>query len=211
MASIKDKLLTGLVGPVIISHRYGKAYLRSKPSKVKNPRTPGQVNQRGKFKAASNFVSLNLLELIRPYWNPEGRRNSMSGQNLFCKLNTHAFNSEGIVDMSKIKLTCGDLGDLGGFDGLKMEMFQRGHFRLIWNNNSRDKKTSGLNEFKLFAMKSDLKVIEIQSEVIRKNEVFEFAINISDYSHLFCFFWNEKLQLASESECIDCLDFEINC
>lgn len=71
MASIKDKLLSGLVGPVIISHRYGKTYIRSKPSKVKNPRTPGQINQRGKFKAATQFVSRNLDTLIRPYWNPE--------------------------------------------------------------------------------------------------------------------------------------------
>lgn len=204
MANIKDKLLTGLIGPVIISHRYGKAYLRSKPIAVKNPRTPGQMNQRGKFKAASNFVSLNLMELIRPYWNPEARRNAMSGQNLFCKLNTHAFNADGVVDMLRLKLTCGDLGEV---EDLKLEMSQRGCFRLNWNNNSRDKKTSGLNEFKLFAMKPNLKVVEIQSSAIRKNEFFEFDLNVSCYSYLFCFFWNQKLELASESEWIDCVDF----
>ena len=35
MASIKDQILTGMVGPVILSHRYGKPYIRSKPSVVK--------------------------------------------------------------------------------------------------------------------------------------------------------------------------------
>jgi len=201
MASIKDKLLTGLLGPVIISHRYGKTYLRSKPSRVKNPRTPGQVNQRGKFKAASHFVSRNLDELIRPYWNPEARRNAMSGQNLFCKLNTHAFDAEGQPDMVRLKLTAGNLGE---FDNLRLEMAGDECVRFIWNNNSRDRKTSGQNQFKLFGMHGDLSVEELSCDAIRKDESFVFNLSKYDFSYLFCFFWNPLLELASNSEWIDC-------
>lgn len=204
MANVKDKLLTGLVGQVIISHRYGKSYLRSKPTKVKNPRTPGQVNQRGKFKAASNFVSLNLVELIRPYWNPEARRNAMSGQNLFCKLNTHAFSVEGEPDMTKLKLTC---GDLGGIEEFKANKTDSNEVLFNWHNNSRDKKTSDLNEFKLFGMNADLKVEEISTDLIRKSGSFLFDLKGSNFSYLFCFFWNPKLELASESEVVDCSNF----
>jgi len=201
MASIKDKLLTGLVGPVIFSHRYGKTYLRSKPSRVKNPRTPGQLNQRGKFKAASHFVSRNLDELIRPYWNPEARPNAMSGQNLFCKLNTHAFDAEGQPDMARLKLTAGNLGEL---DDLKLEMAGEDSIRFIWNNNSRDRKTSGQNQFKLFGMYGDLSVEELPCDAIRKHESFVFNLSQYDFSYLFCFFWNPQLELASNSEWIDC-------
>ncbi len=201
MASIKDKLLTGLVGPVIISHRYGKAYVRSKPSKVKNPRTPGQVNQRGKFKAATQFVSRNLDELIRPYWNPEARRNAMSGQNLFCKLNTHAFDSDGFPDITRLKLTTGNLGEV---NNLRLEMAEDTIIRFIWNNNSRDKKTSEENEFKLFGMNLDLVVKELPCNAIRKHEAFVMDLKQNTFSYLFCFFWNPQLQLASNSEWIDC-------
>ncbi|BAX82645.1 DUF6266 family protein [Labilibaculum antarcticum] len=204
MANIKDKLLTGLVGQVIISHRYGKTYLRSKPTHVKNPRTPGQVNQRGKFKAASNFVSLNLVELIRPFWNPEARRNAMSGQNLFCKLNTHAFTIDGVPDMAKLKLTS---GDLGGIEEFKAVIIEKNSICFNWHNNSRDKKTSDSNEFKLFGMNANLKVEEISTDAIRKSETFLFDLNENVYSYLFCFFWNPKLELASESEWVDCSQF----
>ncbi|MGZ2368747.1 DUF6266 family protein [Ancylomarina sp. YFZ004] len=201
MASIKDKLLTGLVGPVIISHRYGKTYIRSKPSKVKNPRTPAQMNQRGKFKAASRFVSLNLDDLIRPYWNPEGRRNSMSGQNLFCKLNTHAFDSEGYLDITRLKLTTGNLGEI---INLRLEMAGDTSIHFIWSNNSRDKKTSEENQFKLFGMNLDLAVKELPCHAIRKHESFVMDLNKYTFSYLFCFFWNPQLQLASSSKWIDC-------
>ncbi|MDE5423385.1 DUF6266 family protein [Ancylomarina sp. DW003] len=201
MASIKDKLLSGLVGPVIISHRYGKTYIRSKPSKVKNPRTPGQINQRGKFKAATQFVSRNLDTLIRPYWNPEGRRNSMSGQNLFCKLNTHAFNSDGDPDITKLKFTTGNLGEI---NNLRLEMVDETIIRFIWDNNSRDKKTSETNQFKMFGMNLDLVVHELPCDVTRKHEFFLLDLKQYTFSYLFCFFWNPSLQLASKSEWIDC-------
>ena len=201
MASIKDKLLTGLVGPVIISHRYGKTYIRSKPSHVKNPRTPGQVIQRGKFKAATQFVSRNLDELIRPYWNPEAKRNSMSGQNLFCKLNTHAFNAEGYLDVTRLKLTTGNLGEV---NNLKLEMAGDTSIRFIWSNNSRDKKTSEENQFKLFGMNQDLVVKELPCDAIRKQKSFVLDFKKYTFLYLFCFFWNPQLQLASNSEWIDC-------
>lgn len=204
MANIKDKLLTGLVGPVIISHRYGKTYLRSKPSKVNNPRTPGQVNQRGKFKAASNFVSLNLDELIRPYWNPEARRNAMSGQNLFCKLNTHAFDGNGNLDMKRLKFSSGNLGEI---KNLKIEKLEGDGLRFTWNNNSRDRKTCGSNQFKLFVMDSELNVKELSCEAIRKTESFLLHLDEYDCSNFFCFFWNPKLQLASNSEWVNSREY----
>jgi len=200
MASIKDKLLTGLVGPVIISHRYGKTYLRSKPSKVNNPRTPGQIRQRGKFKAASAFVSRNLDELIRPYWNPEARRNGMSGQNLFCKLNTHAFDADGKPDMLSLKPTA---GCLGGIYNLRLEIAGEHSLCFKWHNNARDKKTSGKNSLKIFGFSSDLKVEELACSATRLSESFLLKLDNTRFTHLFLFFWNKDLEQASPAEWIE--------
>jgi len=200
MASIKDKTLSGLVGPLIISHRYGKTYLRSKPCTVKNPRTPGQMKQRGKFKAASAFVSRNLDELIRPYWNPEARRNGMSGQNLFCKLNTHAFSEDGYPDMASLKPTA---GCLGGLDSLKLEMKDENSLCFIWNNNARDKKTSGKNALKIFGISLELKVEELQCNATRQAESFLLELNTTKYNHFFLFFWNKDLEQASPAVWIE--------
>ena len=48
MARLKDGLIGGVsgkIGNVIISSRYGKEYVKSAPDKVKNPKTKEQVKQ----------------------------------------------------------------------------------------------------------------------------------------------------------------------
>jgi len=117
MARIQDNKLSGRLANVIFSNRFGKPYIKSRPLKVKNPKTPAQQKQRSKFRAANAFISRNLYQLIRPYWNPEARRQQMTGQNLFCKLNMHAFDENGNPDFDILKPVS---GDLGGFENLKI-------------------------------------------------------------------------------------------
>ena len=51
-------------GSAVFSKQFGKNVMRTKPLEVKNPKTPGQVNQRSKFKLMV-FVSRQLMGLIR--------------------------------------------------------------------------------------------------------------------------------------------------
>jgi hypothetical protein len=51
-------------GNAVFSKQFGKNTLRTKPLEVKNPKTPGQVNQRSKFKLMV-FTSRVLLGMIR--------------------------------------------------------------------------------------------------------------------------------------------------
>jgi hypothetical protein len=51
-------------GNAVFSKQFGKNTLRTKPIEVKNPRTPGQVNQRSKFKLMV-FQSRLLIGMIR--------------------------------------------------------------------------------------------------------------------------------------------------
>ena len=52
--------LSGKVGNVVGGNWKGIDYLRIKPSKVANPRTEGQVNQRNKFTASLEFLQPNI-------------------------------------------------------------------------------------------------------------------------------------------------------
>lgn len=52
--------LSGKVGNVVGGNWKGIDYLRIKPSKVANPRTKGQVNQRNKFTASLEFLQPNI-------------------------------------------------------------------------------------------------------------------------------------------------------
>ena len=117
MARIRNDKLSGILANAIFSNRFGNPYIKRRPLKVKNPKTPAQQKQRSKFRAANAFISRNLHQLIRPYWNPEARRQQMTGQNLFCKLNMHAFDENGNPDFDILKPVS---GDLGGFEDLKI-------------------------------------------------------------------------------------------
>jgi len=66
MARIRNDKLSGILANAIFSNRFGNPYIKRRPLKVKNPKTPAQQKQRSKFRAANAFISRNLHQLIRP-------------------------------------------------------------------------------------------------------------------------------------------------
>jgi hypothetical protein len=68
----------------VFSKQFGKNTLRSKPTEVKNPRTPGQINQRNKF---SLMIALarQLLGMLRISY--QNMAIGMSAFNVFIKNN----------------------------------------------------------------------------------------------------------------------------
>ena len=56
MARIRNDKLSGILANVIFSNRFGNPYIKSRPLKVKNPKTPAQQKQRSKFRAANAFL-----------------------------------------------------------------------------------------------------------------------------------------------------------
>ena len=200
MVKLSEDILREMLNEVIISRRNGKLYLKRKPKKVRNPRTEGQKNQRGKFRAASIFVSKNLHQLIRPYWNPEAKRQGMTGQNLFCKINTHAFDGEGKVNVLALQAT---VGNLGGIDIESVDFKQVNRLTVNWKDNSRDKKTSKENLLKVLGLQSNLIVEELECKSKRSSKVFTVEIEKDRYTHLYLFFWNDALEIASKGEWIE--------
>ncbi|MFC2107384.1 DUF6266 family protein [Bacteroidota bacterium] len=197
MARIKNDTLSGTLGNVTLSSRFGKPYIKSRPAKVYDPKTPTQLKQRGKFKAATEFVSQNLHQLIRPYWNPEARRQQMTGQNLFNKLNIHAFDENGNPDLEQLKPV---IGNLGGFENLELSFLSDDTIEISWTNNSRDKKTNASNQLKVFGIDQLYITTEILCNARRKDECCTLQANLIGLTRLFLFFWNDKLEICSKHE-----------
>ena len=196
MTKLSKSLLRDMMDEVIISHRNGKPYLKRRPKKVNNPKTEQQTSQRGKYKAASTFVSRNLNELIRPYWNPEAKRQGMTGQNLFCKTNTQAFDADGNADFDKLKLVVGNLDGLADF---QIEKKDDNTFCFSWKNKAKGNKAKEACLLKIFGLDELLHAEEIPCIATRKEENFTTKIEIESYTCLYLFFWCEDLALASEA------------
>ncbi len=103
MAVLNQGILGGgrnKVGPVVMTSWKGRAVIKSMPLSVANPRTTPQVNQRNKFKSASQFASLILGLWIKPLWDRFA--GNITGQNAWMKTNTETFSSSG--DMNPASL-----------------------------------------------------------------------------------------------------------
>jgi len=102
MSNLHEGILkggSGKVGRVIQSSWKGIDYIRVMPDHVRNPRTPEQQSQRGKFKAVTNLAKMVFYPLIRQIWNPISKNNM--GFNKFTKTNIHAFRYDGSIESYK--------------------------------------------------------------------------------------------------------------
>ena len=108
MAIIKRGILggfSGKVGNVVGTSWKGIAVMKVKPLSVANPKTAGQVNQRGKFKHTTLAGSALLSTICKPLWDREAQQ--MSGYNAFVKNNINAFDKDGVLTVANFKPTLG--------------------------------------------------------------------------------------------------------
>jgi len=98
MGVIKQGILggfSGKVGSVIGTSWKGKAVIKSRPLSVANPKTAGQLAQRGamtQIVLASRALQAALIQVL---WNPMSV--GMSGYNLFVKTNIDKFTTSGLA------------------------------------------------------------------------------------------------------------------
>lgn len=110
MGVIKQGILGGFSGKVanvVGSSWKGIAVLKSLPLSVANPKTAGQVAQRGAMTSIVAASRLLLASLLQPYWNPFSQK--MSGYNAFVKENIDTFATAGFVTFADFFSTRGSL------------------------------------------------------------------------------------------------------
>lgn len=110
MGVIKRGILggfSGRVANVVGSAWKGIAYMKSLPLSVANPRTTPQVNQRNKFRGASELASSILGQWIKPLWDRFAQ--GMSGYNDWMKVNTEFFDNTGVPVWDSLLMSKGKM------------------------------------------------------------------------------------------------------
>ena len=120
MGKIKQGILGGFSGKVagVVGTSWkGIAVIKSLPLSVANPKTPGQVAQRGAFSNTVAAARSLLAFLITTYWNPFAQR--MSGYNRFVQENIATFTAAGFTSPENFYASRGSLTGVvvSGTDG----------------------------------------------------------------------------------------------
>lgn len=98
---------SGKVANVIGGSWKGIAYMRSQPLSVANPNTAGQVAQRGAFTQIVIVAKVLLSSVLKPLNDRFAQ--AMSGYNRFVQMSIEAFDTSGLSDASKFKISEGSL------------------------------------------------------------------------------------------------------
>lgn len=111
MAVVEDiygKVVAGKVGTVAFYRLRGKTVMRSLPVNRSSHRTENQLRNQRRFQEIRKFCNLFKPIVIPQIWN--GLATTSSGYHLFMKVNSPAFDPEGInIDPMKIHLSMGNL------------------------------------------------------------------------------------------------------
>lgn len=112
--------MSGTVGGIVGSSWKGINVIKTKPISVSNPKTAGQVAQRGKFGNAVNFQKQLLATIVKPLWDRFASQ--MSGYNASISENINYF--EGVSPtagsgylMCKGKMAAPQITDITIADG----------------------------------------------------------------------------------------------
>lgn len=146
MARLKDGLIGGVsgkIGNVIISSRYGKEYVKSAPDKVMNPKTKEQVKQRSKFS-----VTMAFLKTITPFVRvgfqsaSENRRTPTNAASSYIMKNAFTNDAGNLgLDYSKVLVSMGDLDTSEiiniEFNGRELTVYWDANFMVTAKDNDQ--------------------------------------------------------------------------
>ena len=108
MGVIRRGILGGFrnkVANIVGTSWKGIAVIKSLPLSVANPRSAGQVFQRGRFTFLTKLGSIILSQWIKPLWDRGATR--MSGFNAFISTNINAFDATGKVLPNELRMARG--------------------------------------------------------------------------------------------------------
>lgn len=98
---------SGKVGSVVGSSWKGINVMKSMPISVANPRTAGQVAQRGRFGNVSELASILLTDVVKPCWDRFAIQ--QSGYNAFCAENIELFDARVPSPAGNFKIADGSM------------------------------------------------------------------------------------------------------
>jgi hypothetical protein len=201
MARVGKELLqiSGSLANLVFYQRYGVNCVRMKPSHFHDAKTEKQLIARGRFAGCNRFYDQMTMPLFRHIWKTVAQDTGKNAKNLFVKHNLYAFGKEGeIVNYDRLHFS---MGLLPQPDGLQFERYNGRDCRLQWVYDPAQA---------LGSPKDCLYVVEYQSVhncLIHKTDVsrrkgealFSTSNDITDETHLYCFWGNEEGSAFSDS------------
>ena len=195
MGKIKDAsigALKGKVGNLVGSSWMGTDYYRIHRKHVSNPRTPKQVAQRERFKAACLLIRRLRTPIVMPVWSKVAV--NMTGANFFMKRNMQAVNADATIDLSKLVISTGSLYDPLSLDLSKDESGD-GSFVFDWKDDPEEYSFDGEELFNVVVFNeadSNMRPDLYLRCAARKNMLFQFIPKgkPGDKLHVFAFFRN---------------------
>jgi hypothetical protein len=202
MGVIKQGILGGFSGKVanvVGSSWKGIAVLKSLPLSVANPKTAGQVAQRGAMSSIVVASRLLLASLIQPYWNPFSQR--MSGYNAFVKENIDTFLTAGFTTFADFFATRGSLLGITSTSDVADESLST--IVINWTDNSGTADALGADDVSavVYNETQDTWLTNIGG-AIREDETMSISdanMAVSDVLHIYLFVANAAISKVADS------------
>lgn len=203
MAVIKQGILGGLsgrIGNVVGSSWKGKAVLKSRPLSVANPKSVGQVAQRGAMSQIVIVARLLLATIVQPLWNPFSQ--GMSGYNAFVKENIKTFTAAGFTTFADF---FSQRGSLMGFDTLSISADSGAStITTDWVNNAgiADALASDLTNIVVYNATQNYWVVSANGAErgSEQHVVSDTVMQSSDVLHIYSGYSRTNFSKVSDSE-----------
>ena len=206
MAEVQDifgKKASGKAGPVSFYMSRGKTFMRSLPGKKTGPMTENQLRNQHRFKEIRQFCTPFKDVVIPQIWN--GLATTSSGYHLFMKVNSPAFDRDGIIsDPMKVHLSMGKLTLPEGFQaqrtttgGTSIEVKWERDFTLPGKSSKDNLMVISTGEGKYSAM--------VATGLTRGDRVgtFELPELTVPATHIYLFFESLDQRYYSDSLCLE--------
>ncbi len=181
--------MSGRIGDFIVYNHRNRICVRSYPTNVKAPCTPGQLAQQARVASIAVFYHALKEAGVYEYWKKAAEGMTQSGYNLLVRCNLPAFDGEGrIGDFSKLQLSQGKVRQLSG---LNLEEGTDGEWRLTWNGSIQWQFARKDDVVKLYVMEDggeEFDVEPIETGECRRGDgecVFRLPERCKDFPHLY--------------------------
>lgn len=207
MGVIKRGILggfSGAVANVVGSTWKGIDYMKSLPLSVANPRTPGQVKQRGAFTGIVSIASSALSVIVKPLWDRFAVKES--GYNSFVSANiatmdgdTFAFPEDLIISRGSLTATA-NLSYTQGLPNVDINV--------AWDDNSGTGNASSSDELLFLVLDVRKEVQEKKNNGITRaggtqNLLFKTQIPVGESYYLYVGIKKADGTIVSDSDYIE--------
>ena len=205
MAEVQDifgKKASGKAGPVSFYMSKGKTIMRSLPGKRTRPMTENQLRNQHRFNEIRQFCTPFKLIVIPQIWN--GLATTSSGYHLFMKVNSPAFDPDGVIDPMKIRLSMGKLTLPEGMQAQRTSA-EGTTIHVKWE---KDANFGGLTskEQLMVISKGEGKYSDMKATGLKRGDLegsFELPALAVPATHIYLFFQSIDQRYYSENICFE--------